>query len=716
MKRVSIRPKHSFPVTVACCSLMACIVPIWSATTEAQVDYREASGVVQKLNLSMWAPDDATALRGAIVHSHGWMDPASSTARAEFQYRSEWRRMAREQGMALIGLRWTGGEPNGDTTPGYDPFDTPRAVKDGIDQLASNSGHSELRQAPLAFIGFSDGGGFSLRAAKYMETRCFAAVHLKGGRSIEYIANSPLTNRVPILACFGTLNTTTIPKIRDAFRKHRSNYGEPWMMIPDRDRDHVEEGDGISFGMLFIDSMATRLVQGGGTTLGTPPTLRALSATGSYLGSNSDGGTWDTLFQDTMPSFTPTSSYGTDPGMSWLPGQDLTMPWQSLAANNRWGKMDLYFDTAVVGTSKTITMTKGTEAASEIDWYIGTTKVADGSGNMNTYTFTPAQAGVYPIHVRSTVSGISRSAGLTVLIVEGAPGSQPNWKSRDSTPSDTTAPVNAGGWPKADTATTSGFTVRARINEAGRAYYLVVADDATAPTASQVKAGSSYGSTTVLRSGNVDLTANTEGTAAVSGLSAGTAYDIYVVAQDAAGNLQTSPVKLDVTTLTSADTVPPTVASGWPMVDAATASGFTVRIKSNESGQGYYLVVAPGSAAPTASQVRAGGNYGSVSVLRSGSFPLTANAEATQAVTGLSAGTSYVIYVVASNAAGNMSPVSSLSMSTAPAPGGGTGRTTSGKKSGSCGVGSLVALMAGGFLMAGLRLRSSTRTRQASRR
>lgn len=428
MISVARNPHYHPLLAVAICLGLPSGSELWSATHDAQIDYRVASGTVHKLNLSMWSPDDATALRGAIVHSHGWMDPAGPEAKAEFQYRDEWRRMAREQGMALIGLRWTGGEPNGDTTPDHDPFETPRAVKDGIDALATNSGHPELRQAPLAFIGFSDGGGFSLRAAKYMESRCFAAVHLKGGRSIDYIANAPLTNRVPVFVCYGTLNTTTIPKIRDAFRKHRTNYGEPWFMLPDRDRDHVEEGDGMSFGMLFIDSMATRLVQGGGSTPGAPPTLRALSATGSFLGSNSDGGTWETLFQDTMPTVTPASARGNDPDLSWLPCKELAMPWQSVAANNRWGKMDAYFVTANVGEAKTITLTKGTDTASEIDWYVGLNKVSDGDGNQNSYLLKPSRAGVFPVHVRSRVAGVERSAGLTVIVVAGAPGSKPAWK------------------------------------------------------------------------------------------------------------------------------------------------------------------------------------------------------------------------------------------------------------------------------------------------
>jgi Zn-dependent metalloprotease/methionine-rich copper-binding protein CopC len=119
-----------------------------------------------------------------------------------------------------------------------------------------------------------------------------------------------------------------------------------------------------------------------------------------------------------------------------------------------------------------------------------------------------------------------------------------------TTEADTTAPVNTSGWPKADTATTDGFTVRAKTNEAGTAYYVVLADGATAPTAAEVKAATGSGGAAALKTGNFALTADTEATATVTGLTSSTAYDVYVVAQDAVAtpNLQTSATKVDITT------------------------------------------------------------------------------------------------------------------------------------------------------------------------
>ncbi|WP_262383883.1 lamin tail domain-containing protein [Hymenobacter lutimineralis] len=111
--------------------------------------------------------------------------------------------------------------------------------------------------------------------------------------------------------------------------------------------------------------------------------------------------------------------------------------------------------------------------------------------------------------------------------------------------SDTTPPTFATGSPSTSAPTGTGFTLSSTINEVGKTYYVVLADGATAPTAAQVKAASG----TPLASGNfTNPTANTAATSVVGGLSASTAYDVYVVAEDNVPNLQASPVKLDVTT------------------------------------------------------------------------------------------------------------------------------------------------------------------------
>lgn len=224
-------------------------------------------------------------------------------------------------------------------------------------------------------------------------------------------------------------------------------------------------------------------------------------------------------------------------------------------------------------------------------------------------------------------------------------------------PADTTPPVFASGSPSTSGVTTSGFTLSSTINEVGTTYYVVLPSGAAAPTAAQVKAGQNASGTAVaanLRGSIINATANTAATAAVSGLSGSTAYDVYVVAEDGVPNLQTTPVKVTVTTLTP-DTTPPVFANGSPAASGVTASGFTLSSTINEVGKTYYVVLPSGASAPTAAQVKAGQNAGGSAATPAGSITnATANTAATASVSGLSANTTYDVYVVAEDAVPNL--------------------------------------------------------------
>jgi len=128
---------------------------------------------------------------------------------------------------------------------------------------------------------------------------------------------------------------------------------------------------------------------------------------------------------------------------------------------------------------------------------------------------------------------------------------------------DTTPPAWAAGYPKTADPSPDGFRLLFTANENGTAYYVVLADGAAAPSVSEVKNGTGNGGAVAIGSGNTALEANTEASVNVSGLNADTSYDIYVVAEDNVGNLQSSPVKLDVKTTSSTpgDTTPPTLIS-----------------------------------------------------------------------------------------------------------------------------------------------------------
>lgn len=114
-----------------------------------------------------------------------------------------------------------------------------------------------------------------------------------------------------------------------------------------------------------------------------------------------------------------------------------------------------------------------------------------------------------------------------------------------------TGPSWITGYPAITSLYSTKFDIEVQLNEPGTAYYVVLSDAATAPTSSEVKAGTGAGGAAAIKSGSVSVAAaSTTYTMPVSGITEGTNYDVYIVAEDAATTpvLQASPTKKDVLT------------------------------------------------------------------------------------------------------------------------------------------------------------------------
>jgi CotH kinase protein/Chitobiase/beta-hexosaminidase C-terminal domain/Lamin Tail Domain len=273
------------------------------------------------------------------------------------------------------------------------------------------------------------------------------------------------------------------------------------------------------------------------------------------------------------------------------------------------------------------------------------------SGGMDSPLFgNHASGGTKSIIASFTADGTSQSFAIT--------GSEPTYSAlvigvQAAGGGDTTPPEWIATWPQASPQSITSLTIRAKTNEAGFAYYVVLPDGASAPTASQVKAGTDSSNIPVSANGSLAVSANSEATATVGSLSPGTAYDVYFAAQDAVPNLQASPVKIDATTL-APDTTPPSWILGWPQATPLSPTSLTVRANANETSTSYYVVLPDGATAPSALQVKAGNDGTNSAALRSGVIPLTANNEGTAPVTGLASDSTYDVYFVAEDAVPNL--------------------------------------------------------------
>jgi hypothetical protein len=158
---------------------------------------------------------------------------------------------------------------------------------------------------------------------------------------------------------------------------------------------------------------------------------------------------------------------------------------------------------------------------------------------------------------------------------------------------DNTPPVFTSGYPAVANVDATQADLQVSMNEAGKAYYVVVHDGATAPTVEEVVAGFGNGYIMPVASGNIDVTAG-GGTysATITGLTDKTNYDIYVVAEDDEDtpNRQTETAKVDLYTIRPPDVMLfadfETAGSLAPFTQVS-VTGDQVWIQTVNSGNGY---------------------------------------------------------------------------------------------------------------------------------
>ncbi|MDD3892596.1 MAG: choice-of-anchor J domain-containing protein, partial [Bacteroidales bacterium] len=112
---------------------------------------------------------------------------------------------------------------------------------------------------------------------------------------------------------------------------------------------------------------------------------------------------------------------------------------------------------------------------------------------------------------------------------------------------DATAPVWDEGYPVVESVGIDTVSFIVSLNEVSQVSYLVVHSGSTAPSVQEVIDGENYADVTIAVSGTVSYTESPV-EEIVRNLTSNTAYQIYLVAVDAADNIQESTVVLDFTT------------------------------------------------------------------------------------------------------------------------------------------------------------------------
>ena len=192
---------------------------------------------------------------------------------------------------------------------------------------------------------------------------------------------------------------------------------------------------------------------------------------------------------------------------------------------------------------------------------VAVTGFTDNGGGNYTATYTVAEG--------NTDRAADDAIPVSFILNDAAGNSSATFNtaiSQNADAIDANTPSFENSTPSSSSIGETGFTLSVDITESGAVHYVVVADGATAPTSNEVKAGTASGGGSAVTSGTQALSSGGfSNDISVTGLTVNTNYDVYVVAEDDAGNIS-STSKIDVLTV---DTTAPTLQSSSPS-DGAT--------------------------------------------------------------------------------------------------------------------------------------------------
>ncbi|XYQ55393.1 putative Ig domain-containing protein [Pectobacterium carotovorum] len=263
--------------------------------------------------------------------------------------------------------------------------------------------------------------------------------------------------------------------------------------------------------------------------------------------------------------------------------------------------------------------TVATLTATDVDSSVFTYSLVSGSGSTDNALFTISG------NTLKAVNATGMAAGTYSVRLQVSDGAATYDKVVSLVVVDDIAPTFDQS-PSVSNATVGGFNLSGSLTETGNVYYVVVADGASAPTATQVIAGQTATGSSATASGSQVLGSSPFNFSfTLAGLAASTAYDVYVVARDSAGNNTVSVVKVDATT-TSAGTAPTLSATGSNPVFIGGMAGSIdlfsgVSANTNDSGQTFSsLTLTVSNATDSGEFINVGGNNISLSANNSGTL------------------------------------------------------------------------------------------------
>lgn len=199
------------------------------------------------LGMRCYIPPKMERVRGILLCGNG--AGGDSRADTEDQHKRAW---AAHHGFAVIATGKFGRFKGGVEGEDYTNFQS------GLQDIALQSGHTELLHAPMLLWGFSNGGQMAYALARLHPERKIAFIVNKGGYYISDADGGQEPIAIPAIFFGGENdkgNNDRKQVIHDLYRKGR-NQNAPWCWIEERNAGH-EVGNSEPLAFAFFDAILT---------------------------------------------------------------------------------------------------------------------------------------------------------------------------------------------------------------------------------------------------------------------------------------------------------------------------------------------------------------------------------------------------------------------------------------------------------------------------
>ncbi|MCE9533858.1 MAG: hypothetical protein K8T89_22435 [Planctomycetes bacterium] len=260
-------------------------------------------GARDKVSVSVWIPEGVKVVRGGICNPFSKGDNVSK----------HWQAACRHWQFAYVQV----------------DFDAVKKeefalLKTGLTDLAKKTGHPELENLPLCFIGMSRGGGMSMQLGEMMPDRTIAVAPV----CLEVGPASDAARRIPVMTIFGEKDGFQMEKLLTklpAERKLEARFG----IAVQWDRKHeFALANNLAF-VFFDDVIAGRLPKQ--PAADKPMPLTEIPLTNGWLG---DFETWGKGGK--MPTIAAWNGYKGDRDKAcWFPSERTAAVWQAFVGASK---------------------------------------------------------------------------------------------------------------------------------------------------------------------------------------------------------------------------------------------------------------------------------------------------------------------------------------------------------------------------------------------